>query len=266
MVKRLALLGHNVRFSKSEEMHAFLLSHFGYQIEYCLLSVSKEEFSSAVEKLSDTFDGYNITTPYKEEVLPYLREVEKKARSCRSVNTVCCGVGYTTDGDGFVLSMRNKLNLRGARVLILGAGGAGRSVALALKNVGADVYLYRRDEEKLRIGCEALGVKNARIEEENGEESPFDLIVNATGVGSVGTEGKLPLFPLPNANYFYDLSYVPTETEFLKEAKRRGKQTQNGEEMLFCQAYLSDCIYLNKTPSEKECSSLWEAYQTKRKE
>ena len=144
------------------------------------------------------------------------------------------------------------------KILVLGAGGAGRSTAAALKKAGANVYVYQRRKDKLEEVCNELGVIAAQSIENGG----FDILINCTGVGMHDTEGVSPVgkSAFTGAETAVDLIYVPSRTEFMKQAEEMGLKTLNGKAMLFYQAYYADCLYLNKEPNDKEAETLYEKY------
>jgi shikimate dehydrogenase len=255
---KLALIGESVANSFSPIIHKFILDKLGFDCEYELISVQKDGFHDAITRLTGDFDGFNVTIPYKREIMSYMDEILGDASIIGSVNTVVCNgkKGYNTDGLGLARALEFAgVELAGKRALIVGAGGAGRSVAKILKDGGASVWAYRRDKEKLEEFCAQLGV-NAW---ECFGQGKFDIIVNATGVGSKVSVGASPIdeTAFAGAEYAIELAYIPSETEFLRQAKKRGAKTLNGSAMLFYQAYYADCLYLNETPSKKQADELY---------
>ncbi len=258
---RLALVGKDVSSSCSPAIHTFILKSWGYACEYELFSVEKADFDSAMRRLLGDFDGFNVTIPYKRDVLSYLNEVSGDGMAFGSVNTVVCDTqtGYNTDGIGFLhmLSLAG-MKVAGKKALILGGGGAGRSTAAALKKAGAKVSVYQRRREKLEEVCRELGVTPADDPERGG----YDLLVNCTGVGMHDTIGRSPVTvkAFAGAEAAVDLIYKPAESEFLRLANLQGLKTLNGGAMLFYQAYFSDCLYLGRTPVEREAEELYQKY------
>lgn len=261
---RLGLIGKDVSKSDSEKIHKFILGEFGILCEYERFSVSLDNFDNAMRRLLGDFDAFNVTIPYKRDVFEYLDGIEDDAFSCGAVNTVMSAtrLGYNTDGAGFLMMLENAgIDVKGKKVLVLGAGGSGRSSAVALKNAGASVYMYRRNKKELQEVCTQLGVDVADSPETGG----YDILVNCTGVGMHDTEGKSPV----TANAFQgvesavDLIYVPKKSAFLQLAERQGIKICNGESMLFYQAYFADCLFLDKTPSKDEAKNLYQKYMGK---
>ena len=164
-VIRLALIGENVQRSFSPKIHKFIFDKFGIDCEYELVSVEERNFHDAVTRLTGDFDGFNVTIPYKRDIMEYLDEISSDAFAIGSVNTVVCNgkKGYNTDLVGLACSLKLAgVELKAKRVLIVGAGGAGRSVAKLFKDGGANVWAYRRDKEKLKdfnTACRLLPIK-----------------------------------------------------------------------------------------------------------
>lgn len=261
---RLALVGKDVSKSLSARIHTFILGEWGYACEYELVSAEKENFDSVLRRLLGDFDGFNVTIPYKRDVMAYLDEVSGDAMDFGAVNTVVTRTmtGYNTDGVGFLHMLHlAKIVVQDKKILVLGGGGAGRSTAAALKKAGARVFVYQRRREKLEEVCRELGVYAA----ENPESGEYDMLVNCTGVGMHQTEGLSPVSEraFDGASVAVDLIYTPTESEFLRLAKMCGLQTLNGAAMLFYQAYFSDCLYLNREPTEGEVEELYQKYLQK---
>ncbi len=259
---RLGLIGKDVSKSPSDSIHSFILRKWGYIVEYEKFSVEKANFDNAMRRLMGDFDGFNVTIPYKRDVMAYLDDVTGDALVYGAVNTVVprLGKGFNTDGAGFMLMLRAaRVEVLGKRVLVLGGGGSGRSTAAALKLAGAQVSVYQRTQEKLAELCRELGVHA----ETNPHIGGYDMLINCTGVGMHDTVGRSPVESraFQGAEWAIDLIYVPKETEFLRLAKAEGVKTLNGGAMLFYQAYFADCLFLGKEPNDQEAEALYELYQ-----
>ena len=261
---KLAVIGKDVSKSDSAKMHTFILRALGADCSYELISCPAERFDGEAERLLADYDAFNVTIPYKLAVIPHLKGIEGDAKVFGAVNTVVDGVGYNTDGIGFSLMLENNgVDVSGKKILVLGAGGAGRSVVKKLLDAGAEVYLYDLKKENAREVCrEFAGAKLL----EKVAPSPYYAIVNVTGVGMHKTEGLSPVGGdvLAECEVAVDLIYYPRKSEFLRIAESLGKKIVNGEGMLFYQAYYADCIYLGRAPSDAEAKALFEKYQEER--
>jgi len=213
----------------------------GYQyINFPICSL--KEFPSLFRKYPGLV-GLNVTTPYKEQIIPYLEELDPKANRIRAVNTIYISrergnvhlVGYNTDADGF----RQSVNFSGHRkALILGTGGAAKAVAYALSEMGL-TYLYVSRTKKS---------VNSITYEDLTEEilSIYTLVVNATPLGMAPSEETYPPIPyqyLSAQHFLYDLVYNPVKTVFLMKGLEAGTKIQNGLKMLEIQAELSYRIW-----------------------
>jgi 3-dehydroquinate dehydratase / shikimate dehydrogenase len=178
--------------------------------------------------------GLSITMPYKEAILQYLDNTDSHTAKIGACNTVVRAqdgklYGFNTDTAGVVRPLEQRLALEGARVLVLGAGGAARAAVFGLKERGSEVFILNRSTapaQKLARQAKARTVKRADM-----KKLAFDVIVNATPVGMSNTR-ELPLNENEiNAKYVFDMVYDPAETRFLKAAKDRGAQIIPGIEM-----------------------------------
>ena len=259
---RLALVGKDVSKSDSGKIHTFILEKMGVGCEYEKFSVPKQEFDSVMRTLMGDFDGFNVTIPYKRDVMGYLNEVTGDALDFGSVNTVvtASGKGYNTDGVGFMLMLKAaNIEVENKKILVLGGGGSGRSTAAALKKEGAEVFMYQRTREKLLETCAEIGVSPA----ESAEIGGFDILINCTGVGMHDSEGVSPVTQKAflGASAAIDLIYRPEKSAFLQLAEAQGLQILNGAAMLFYQAYFADCLYLGVPPNLEQAKALYCMYQ-----
>ncbi|MGN1104435.1 MAG: shikimate dehydrogenase family protein [Candidatus Coproplasma sp.] len=262
---KLAVVGKDVSQSASPQIHLFIAKNLGVQISYDKVSIPEEQFESRIEGLLKEYDGMNFTIPYKLMVIPHLKEITGDAKAFGAVNTVVTKTltGYNTDGLGFMQMLNGAgIEVKGKKVLLLGAGGAGRSVAKKLIDGGAYVEIYDRfTQNAINVANEFGGI--TVLDEVT--PHPVDVIINATGVGMHKTEGISPVGKdvLKLCNVAVDLIYVPAQSEFLRLAESLGKQTLNGASMLFYQAYYSDCYYFGLTPDPAVASKLYEEYVKK---
>jgi 3-dehydroquinate dehydratase/shikimate dehydrogenase len=184
--------------------------------------------------------GLSVTRPYKMEILSHLQSVDEEAALAGSVNTVVVESdrlrGFSTDGVGVVGPLEQHLPLEGARVLVLGAGGAARSAAFALRKEGAAVTILARDGEKAAEAARAIGCDYGPLA--SAVERRFDAAVNATplGGGALLTETPLPASAWRAGAVAFDMVYDPRETRFLREARASGAVAISGLEMLLHQA------------------------------
>jgi 3-dehydroquinate dehydratase/shikimate dehydrogenase len=184
--------------------------------------------------------GLSVTMPYKEAILPYLDNTDNHTTKIGACNTVVRAqdgklYGFNTDTSGVVRPLERRLStLQGAKILVLGAGGAARAAVFGLAERGAEVYILNRSLEaakKLARRAHARSVKRADL-----KKYAFDVIINATPVG-MGNKNETPLQEKEiNARYVFDMIYDPVETRLLQLARQRGAQVISGIEMFVHQA------------------------------
>ena len=141
---KLCVIGKDVSQSQSPAMHTFLLNKMGADCSYEAVSIPPAEFSARAEALFETYDAFNVTIPFKGDIMPYLTSIEGDAKAFGAVNTVLSKErrGFNTDGLGFMLMLENAgVNVAGKSVLVLGTGGAGRSCLKKLMEHGARLRL-----------------------------------------------------------------------------------------------------------------------------
>lgn len=259
---KLAVIGKDVSRSTSPEMHKFIAKELGWEITYDKISVPEEQFEEKIDGLLKEYDGLNITIPFKLAVIPHLKKLEGDAPVFGAVNTIRTSAltGYNTDGLGFMQMLTSAgVSAKGKKVLLLGAGGAGRSVAKKLLDDGAEVEVYDKNTANAEaVAAEFDGVKCVK---EITPEQRY-LIINATGVGMHKTVGISPVGEdiLSKCEVALDLIYQPEKSRFLEIAETLGKKIINGRAMLFYQAYYAECIYLGITPSDSVAERLFAAY------
>lgn len=259
----MAVVGKDVSKSLSPKMHTFIMKNLGVSCSYDTVSVAEADFEKTAPTLFEKYDAFSVTIPYKLAIQSYLKEIKGDAAVFGAVNTVDVktGYGYNTDGMGFLLMLRNAgVKTEGKTALVLGSGGAGRSVIKKLLDGGATVFAYDVNKESLHKVHEEFPAFTPLDTLEN---KPYDIIVNCTGIGMHKSEGKSPVGKelLSLCGVAVDLIYVPKKSEFLRIAERLGKPIVNGEAMLFYQAYFSDCIFLNLQPSDEQAKRLFEQYE-----
>lgn len=259
---KLAVIGKDVSKSTSPQIHCFIAKQLGLEITYEKISVPEDEFENKIAELLKDYDGLNVTIPYKLSIIPRLNKIAGDALAFGAVNTVVTKTltGYNTDGLGFMQMLENNgVQVAGESVLLLGVGGAGRSVAKKLSDAGAKVEIYDKNSANAKAVAEEFGGVRAV---ESVVAKPRKLIINATGVGMHKTVGisPVPAEILAECETAVDLIYEPEKSEFLRIAEANGKKIINGRAMLFYQAYYSDCYYFGLKPSADVAAKLFEKY------
>ncbi len=233
------LLGHDVLRSLSPAIHNRAFAERGIDAVYVPLQAeSLEAFLEARPRLA--LSGFSVTRPYKTEIVAHLESVTPNVAEAGSANTVVVQdgrlLGLTTDGDGVVFPLRRHGELGGRRVAIVGAGGAARAAAVALARAGAHVTVRARRPEQSAEVASVAGCAHAPLE--TLAEEPWDVLINATPVGSGAQPGESPVPPaaLRRDGVVFDMVYEPRETPLLRAARAAGCRTIDGVEMLVAQA------------------------------
>jgi shikimate dehydrogenase len=254
------VLGHPLDHSLSPAMQNAALLYLGIPWTYLPLDIEKSQLGPVLKWMREfKLVGANITVPYKEDVLPFLDQVEPNAKWLGSVNTLywkgskLCGT--STDGEGFLRSLgRRRGKLKGSIGLLLGAGGAARAVAGALAQSGVkSLSIANRSNrraillrQKLKKGHPRLETSLLSLSEAERTLKRFDWVIQATSIGlKKGESSPLSLRMARKSTWVVDLIYH-RETAFLKEARERGLPRLGGLGMLLHQGALSFSLWTGR--------------------
>ena len=230
------VVGRPVTHSVSPAMHNAAFRSLGIDAVYVPLAAADfDDFLNFAEALD--LVGASVTAPFKLPAFECAVDLDDVSRRVQSVNTLMRRerqwVGCNTDVAGFLAPLKD-VPLRGMRATVLGAGGAGRAVSVALASAGAKVTIAARRAERARLVAAMTG---ATPSEWPPAPQSWDLLVNATPVGTAPDIGETPL---PGATFgghlVYDLVYNPLETRLLRDARAAGCRTIGGLAMLVGQA------------------------------
>lgn len=261
-----AVYGHPIKHSASPAMQNAGIEALGLDWRYLAFDVQPDQLRYAINGAKAMrFIGLNLTVPHKILAMEMVDHVDERARYWGAVNTIrfegrvndtweplaelppdveceIRSVGFNTDADAIIQSLREDLefNILGARVLLLGAGGAGRTAALRIaREIPGELWLANRTQAKAREVAGAIRSHQPKMEVKIGyPKGDIDLVVNATSLGLKETD-PLPIqdsaFSLKNVKAVYDMIYRPVETPLLRAAREAGCRTANGAGMLLFQ-------------------------------
>jgi 3-dehydroquinate dehydratase/shikimate dehydrogenase len=212
--------------------------------------------------------GVAVTMPLKQEVLAHLANSDPLTGRIGACNTLRIGadgkiVGFNTDVAGVVRPLEQRLRLKGAKIAVLGAGGAARAAVFGLVDQGAEVFIVNRTHENaVKLAKEA---KAHALKHEQFARSRFDVLINSTPCGMAGNKQPLPIAADElNAGLVFEMVYNPLETPLLKLAKERGIPVVSGLEMFVQQGARQFEIWTGKPAPEAEMQRVVELELRKR--
>ena len=218
-------------------LHSFSARYFNekfatehIEAEYSLYPTGIEDLRFKIEDLLDSLDGFNVTLPYKQAIIPFLDRLDETAQAIGAVNVVYKHVGYNTDCLGFMESIKPLLRAYDSKALVLGTGGASKAACYGLRKLGITPTLVSRNPKEGQLGYDDL---TPEIMAEH------TIIVNCTPLGMYPDVSSCPDIPyelISAQHLLFDCVYNPEETLFLQKGKAQGATIQNGIGMLYGQA------------------------------
>ncbi|MCM1183828.1 MAG: shikimate dehydrogenase [Roseburia sp.] len=272
------LIGNPVEHTLSPLIHNTLAEELGCDMVYVPFRVEQGQLENAVRGAYGlNLLGLNVTVPYKQEVMPYLADIDALAQKIGAVNTLVRTAGgykgYNTDMSGLLRAMKSDgIVIQGEEIILLGAGGAGRMAAfLCAANGAKRVYLLNRSEEKaVRVAGEVntglstdcvvpMGLDGYRSL--SGADGKY-LIIQGT---SIGLSPNVEDTAIEDERFYrcakagYDLIYNPWETKFMRLVRAAGAEAYNGLKMLLYQAVDAFELWNDCKVPEERALSIYEA-------
>ena len=239
-MKKYGLLGYPLGHSFSRNYFNQKFEAEKIDAEYLNFEIPEIKEIKNVIKENPELNGLNVTIPYKEQVIPYLDDLDEDARLIGAVNVIKFSKGlfgkvklkgYNSDIIGFKQSIEPLLKEHHRKALILGTGGASKAVFQGLKQLGVASTFVSRKAKEYCITYEEITPK---VMEQ------YTVIVNTTPLGMYPNVNACPDIPydlLTSDHLLYDLLYNPDETLFMRKGKEKGAVVKNGLEMLILQAF-----------------------------
>jgi shikimate dehydrogenase len=259
--KTYCIIGDPIDHSLSPAIHNAAFTTLGLNCSYIAFRVQEGQLKNSMDSLrAINIGGFNVTMPHKVTVLNYVDRSDKNTEMVGAANTVNNEGGkfhaYNTDVVGFIEPLRQrKIDLNGFEVLILGAGGAARAVAVALsqeKGV-SKINIFNRDIDRstsLANMINKSGIEIGIISQNDVQKIAFrsNLIINTTPLGMKNEQSLIKTSSISKESIVYDIVYKPIETKLLENARTAGAQVIYGYEMLLEQAIASFKIWFKIDP------------------
>lgn len=241
------LLGEILGHSFSKEIHESINDY-----TYNLIEVSKDNFNSFME--TKNFKAINVTIPYKELVIPYLSYIDPKAKQIGAVNTIINDnnklYGYNTDYLGLKqLIIKNKIDFKNKKILILGTGGTSKTAFVLSKDLGCTqvIKVSRRKSDE-----------TISYEEAKEKYNDANIIINTTPCGMYPNDDLIiDLDNFNNLEAVVDVIYNPLNTKLIRAAKERNIKAVNGLYMLVAQAVYASYLFINKDVVESKIDEVY---------
>jgi len=272
--KTFCLLGHPIEQSFSPSIHNYLFNKYKKNCIYMCFDVNQKVLEEAINGIKSlNISGFNITIPHKVDIIKHLDEIDINARLIGAVNTVKNegGIlkGYNTDGKGFVKSiLENGHSVSGKKVMIIGAGGSSRSIAvyLASSNVKT-IEIRNRSIEKAREISNIINnnfktkVTYSNKNIDTSDLKDIDILINTTPIGMGTDECPIDENIKPNKELLVcDIVYKPHDTAFIKWAKKNNLNIIYGIEMLINQALEAFYIWTGINPTIDDKNDIRKIY------
>ena len=270
MERKYALIGDKLGHTLSPPIHQRLFELRGREFSYELLEIAPDELKIKSEYLS-TLAGYNVTIPHKPAIIPYLDKLDSSAKRYGAVNCVDnkggIHTGYNTDCDGFLRSVKSGGGSLGGNVLLLGAGGVGRMMAIETCLAGGSLtmavlesFFPQAKKVKADILAQTPDAKVSIVTFDNIPKEHFDTMINATPVGMYPKSDACVVSDsvIAQADFVFDAIYNPKETLLVQKAKAMGNTAIGGMAMLVWQAVSAHEIWDGDSYTESEVNAIIE--------
>lgn len=246
MDRKFGIIGYPLGHSFSKKyFDDFFLKNSLFNCSYETFPIENIEMVEDIIASNKTLEGFSVTIPHKEKIIPFLDELEPLARRVGAVNCVKIiregnsirKIGYNTDVLGFSYSMKRFLDGAKPKALILGSGGASKAVCVALEEMEISYLIISRKASDKTLAYSDITPELLL---------QYKLIINTTPVGmfpKVEDAPNLPYHLITDEFYGFDLVYNPPHTKFMDEFKKRGAKFINGDDMLIEQAREAWAIY-----------------------
>ncbi|MGD6772935.1 shikimate dehydrogenase [Staphylococcus simulans] len=250
---KFAVIGHPIDHSLSPIMHDANFKALKRDDTYEALNIPPKHFHLIKEIINEKqLDGFNITIPHKENIIPYLDEIDSHAETIGAINTVKIEngrwLGYNTDGIGYVKGLQEVYpKLENAKILLIGAGGASKGLAAALNEI-VTTPLAVANRTMSRFDTWNLSVEQLTLSDAEKMLDRFDIVINTTPAGmNKNKDVVISLDNLAPHTLVSDIVYIPSKTPILALAEKKGNPIYNGLDMFVNQGAESFKIWTGQT-------------------
>jgi shikimate dehydrogenase len=237
-----ASLANPNRMTKSPLMHNAGFEALGLNFVYVAFEPEKKHLQDAVWGIRGLgIKGVSVSKPYKEEVIKFLDEIDPIARDIGAVNTILNKenhlIGYNSDWIGAVQAIEQEITIKDKKIILTGAGGAGKAIAYGMKFSGGKVFIYNRSVERAKKIAEQFGLKLGGNLEDLAQIRDYDILINATPVGSYPDMNNsiIPEQILKEGKIVLDVVINPWHTLLIKKAEEKHCRVITGLKMLLFQ-------------------------------
>ncbi len=266
------LTGYPLGHSMSQVIHKALFEICGIDATYFMVETPPEELGKAFKDTLSALRGFNVTIPYKVEILKYLDELSPRAKLFGAVNTVDVRedklIGHNTDCAGFLSALKMADIELGGKVLLLGSGGVSRMIAFESILADADLTIAVRESDipaanEIRREIKVNLSRDCKITLLSQATGGYDLVINGTPVGMYPHTDACPVSKdvIASSKAAFDVIYNPEETVFLKYAREAGIKYSGGLPMLVWQAAVAQEIWNGYTFSDDDIKKVIEITQ-----
>ncbi len=248
-MKQFAVIGDPIAHSLSPMLHREIYRQLGIDASFEKVHVTPGFLSLFMNQ--NVLDGFNVTIPHKESIIPYLDALDESAQTIGAVNCIAGEIGYNTDWIGFLKAMAgNGIEINGKNCIIIGAGGAARAVGYALVQAKAKSIIFR-NRTKSRADQLTTWINKLYPKNEPGERP--DIIINCTPVGMWPDTEATPIDiqDINETDVLADTIYNPLETEWLQRGLAEGAKIVKGLDMFIAQGLASADIWFGEKFSKK---------------
>jgi shikimate dehydrogenase len=228
--------------AKSPLMHNAGFEELGLNFVYVAFEPERKNLKDAIWGIRGLgIKGVSVSKPYKEEVIKFLDEIDPIARDIGAVNTILNKgeklIGYNSDWIGAVQAIEQEISIKNKKIIIVGAGGAGKAIAYGMKNSGGIVSIYNRSGERAKNLAAQFGLELGGSLEALVKVRDYDILIHATSVGSYPDTNHMiiPEHILQEGKIIMDVVFNPWYTLLIKRAERKHCRVIKGLKMLLFQ-------------------------------